>query len=112
MKLSEFLEIVDAQENDIVVLKGKEALEAVKRSGYALRYVKEQTPELCLEAVKRSGDALQYVKEQTPELCLEAVKEDGDALRYVDKSIWDADGNTRKQIVCQQCNGKGSVDKE
>ena len=36
-----------------------------------------------LEAVKQNGFALQYVKEQTPEICLEAVKEDGYALQYV-----------------------------
>ena len=37
----------------------------------------------CLEAVKRNGHALQYVKEQSEAVCLEAVKADGDALRYV-----------------------------
>jgi hypothetical protein len=36
-----------------------------------------------LEAVKRNGDALQYVKDQTEAVCLEAVKQDGDALQYV-----------------------------
>ena len=45
-------------------LSGKEALEAVKQYGYALRYVKEQTEAICLEAVKENGDALRYVKEQ------------------------------------------------
>ena len=34
----------------------------------ALRFVKNQTHEICLEAVKRDGLALQYVKEQTPEI--------------------------------------------
>ena len=37
----------------------------------------------CLEAVKQNGFALQYVKEQTPEICLEAVKQNELALRYV-----------------------------
>ena len=64
-------------------LKGKEALEAVKQNGYALRYVAEQTEEICLEAVKQNGDALRYVAEQTEEICLEAVKQDGYALQYV-----------------------------
>ena len=31
---------------------------------------KEQTPEMCLEAVKRNGEALSYIKEQTSEMCL------------------------------------------
>ena len=67
----------------IITYKGAEALEAVKQNGDALKYVKEQTAEICLEAVKKYGDALKYVKEQTAEICLEAVKQDGDALRYV-----------------------------
>ena len=64
-------------------LEGKKALEAVKQDGLALRYVKEQTPEICLEAVKQNGYALQYVKEQTEEICLEAIKRYVYALRYV-----------------------------
>jgi predicted RNase H-like nuclease len=58
-------------------------LKAVKQNGNALEYVKEQTPELCLEAVKENGYSLQYVKEQTPEICLEAVKKNWSALQYV-----------------------------
>ena len=59
-------------------------LEAVKRNGYALKFVKNQTPEICLQAVKQDGWALRFVKEQTPEICLEAVKQDGDALQCID----------------------------
>ena len=61
-----------------------EALEAVKRNGDVLQYVKDQSEAVCLEAVKRNGDGLQYVKDQSEAVCLEAVKNDGDALRYVD----------------------------
>ena len=39
----------------------EEMITAVKRNGYALRYVKEQTEPVCLEAVKQDGDALRYV---------------------------------------------------
>ena len=60
-------------------------LEAVKQNGFALEYVENQTSEICLEAVKTSGYALAYVKNQTPEICLEAVRQDGDALYYVEK---------------------------
>jgi len=60
-----------------------ESLKAVKQDGYALRYVKNQTENICLEAVKENGDALKYVKNQTENICLEAVKQDGYALRYV-----------------------------
>ncbi|MBQ3421636.1 MAG: DUF4116 domain-containing protein, partial [Romboutsia sp.] len=55
--------------------------------GYALQFVKEQTPEICLEAVKQNGYALQFVKEQTPEICLEAVKEGGWTFKYVKEQI-------------------------
>jgi hypothetical protein len=71
-----FLQYIDEQTKEI-------CLEAVKENGYALQYVKEQTPEICLAAVKQHGWALQYVKEQTPELCLAAVRENGHALCYV-----------------------------
>ena len=48
----------------------------------------EVEAEPTLEQVKQTGYALKYVHNQTPEICLEAVKEDGDALRYVDLSIF------------------------
>ena len=41
-------------------------LAAVKRDGYNLRFVKNQTPEICLVAVKENGNAFQYVEEQSP----------------------------------------------
>ena len=41
----------------------KAALAAVKQNGYALQFVREQTPAICLAAVKRYGDALQYVRD-------------------------------------------------
>jgi hypothetical protein len=81
-------EIKRIGKGEIIVLSGSEALLAVKQKGYALQYVKEQTPEICMEAVKENGYALQYVKEQTPEICMEAVKENGYALQYVDPSVF------------------------
>ncbi len=41
----------------------------------------DQSPETCLEAVKQYGRALKYVKEQTLELCLVALKE----IRAIDE---------------------------
>ena len=40
-----------------------ECLEAVKQNGFALQYVKEQTPEICLKAVKQYSYNLKYVKD-------------------------------------------------
>jgi len=34
----------------------KNDLEAVKQNGYALKYVENQTEEICLEAVKQKGE--------------------------------------------------------
>ena len=89
MKLSEFLKMFGASESAIVNLTGAEAIEAVKQDADALRFVKEQTPDICIAAVKQDGLALQYVKEQTEAVCLEAVKQDGRNLQYVDKSIFE-----------------------
>ena len=61
MKKSEFFEITRTRESGIIVIEKDKAIEAVKEDGDALRYVKEQTPDICIEAVKRNGDALQYV---------------------------------------------------
>ena len=45
-------------------------LTAVTQNGWLVRYVKEQTPEICLAAVKQNGWTLEYVKKQTPEIYL------------------------------------------
>ena len=74
-------------------LSGKGALEAVKQNGYALRYINEQTEEMCLEAVKQDGYALQYVNEQTEEICLEAVKQNGYALQYINSEFFKEDND-------------------
>ena len=58
-------------------------LVAVNESGFALRYVKDKTYEICLAAVKKNGYALKYIDDQTEELCLEAVKNNGYSLQFV-----------------------------
>ena len=63
-------------------------LTAVKQDGCALRYVKEQTPDICMAAVKQQGFALKYVKEQTPDICMAAVEQNRDSVRYVDRNIF------------------------
>ena len=77
MNLQEFLATVKGKESDIIEHRGQRALEAVKKGGYSL----------------------QYVKEQTPGICLEAVKQDGCSLRYVDKSVFD---NTLEEMTVEQ----------
>ena len=72
-------------------LSGAKALEAVNKNGYAIKYVEDQTPEICLAAVKQNWDTLKYVKDQTKEICLAAVRQDGDALKYVEERFLDDD---------------------
>ena len=89
MNLQEFLKEVGGRESDIVVYASKQqAIEAVKRNGDALSYVKDQTEQICIEAVKQDAAALSYVKDQTEQICIEAVKRNGYALRYVNKSVF------------------------
>jgi Domain of unknown function (DUF4116) len=61
LTLKAFLLSIGRVEAEIITYTGQDALEAVKRNGYALQYVKDQTPEICTEAVKADGDALRYV---------------------------------------------------
>jgi hypothetical protein len=51
--------------------------------GGSIRYVKEQTPEICMAAVKKDVDAFIFVKEQTPEICMADVEHNGNVLIYV-----------------------------
>ena len=89
MELREFLKRFNASASDIAALSGEEAIKAVEKDGYALKYVKEQTHEICIKAVEENGLALKYVKDQTPEICIKAVEENGDALQYVKESAFD-----------------------
>ncbi len=89
MTLEEFLKEVNGSETSIIEYKGEEALEVVKINGHMLKYIREQTQDICLAAVRENGDALKYVREQTQEICLVAVKQIPRALLYVDKSIFE-----------------------
>ena len=57
---------------------------AVQNDGLALRHVRNQSPEICLEAVKQNGLALRYVNEPNHDICLKAVQQNGNAIEYVD----------------------------
>ena len=45
---------------------------------------------IIMTAVKKDGLALRWIKEQNPEICLEAVKQNHKALVYVDKAMCNA----------------------
>jgi len=61
----------------------KYCLAAVKKDGYALGYIHNQTDKICLAAAKENGYALPYVHNQTDKICLAAVKEDAGALGFI-----------------------------
>ena len=83
MKYSEFEKLVGIKSQQEIDLA------AVMQNGYALQYVKDQTPEICMAAVNQNGYALQYVKDQTLDICLAAIKQDRGALKYVNKDIFE-----------------------
>ena len=58
---------------------------AVQVNGYALRYVQNQTDEICKLAVQQDGYALEYVHNQTDEICKLAVQQNGNVLHLVKK---------------------------
>lgn len=58
-------------------------MKAVTRNGLALKYVKNQTPELCMIAVQQNGNALEYVNDQTYDLCLAAINQKPSAIIFV-----------------------------
>ena len=61
-------------------------IEMLSQNGMVLKFVKNQTEEICTIAVKQNSFALSYVKQQTEKLCKIAVKNDttGDVLNYVE----------------------------
>ena len=70
------LRYIDNQTDEICEL-------AIQQHYYALHYIKNQTSLLSKIAVQQNGLALRYVKEQTEEICKFAVQRNGLALQYV-----------------------------
>jgi hypothetical protein len=84
---------------------------AVKQNGYCLKFIKEQSTEICIAAISQhyyamkyikdlvtffkqnpiyriiavrdNGMMLQYIQNQTPEICSIAVKQNPDALQFI-----------------------------
>lgn len=61
----------------------------VKRNGRKLKYVKNQTYDICLTAIKQDASAFMYVKNQTDEICMAAVKLDERNLKYIKNQTYD-----------------------
>jgi len=56
---------------------------AIEQHYYVLAHIKNQTDEICKLVVRRDGFMLKHVKNQTDEICKLAVRQYGPALQYV-----------------------------
>lgn len=75
--ISGFLRYIEDQTNEI-------CLDAVKQNPFVLKFVKNQTDEICIAAVRKNGLALMFVKNQTYYICWIAVEKDIEAIQYVE----------------------------
>ena len=74
---------------DFLLMKPERVKAALTHDGMLLRYVKEQTHDLCLLAIKQNSDSIQYVKEQTIDLCLIAIEQNANTIQYVKDQLFD-----------------------
>jgi hypothetical protein len=58
-------------------------IDIIKNNVYLLKFIDNQTDELCKSALKYNGLGLEYIKNKTYELSLIAVEQNGLALEYV-----------------------------
>lgn len=59
-------------------------LMAVKKDGENLKYIEDQTPDLCIEAVTQNAMVLKYVKFKTDEICWRALERNIHAYNYIE----------------------------
>lgn len=59
----------------------------IHKNGYAIKYVKKQTPEICTLAVQQNGFALRFVQNQTAssllEIYIQAVQQNGYSIIHI-----------------------------
>lgn len=73
--------------DSLTVLRYMENIKALQNDGLFLRYIREQTVDLCLTAVRQNGLALKHVVKQTEVIVKAAVENNHDALRYVNQEF-------------------------
>ena len=66
-----------------IIRRYEKELQHVKRSGYSLQFVREQTPELCLIALEKDPWCFQYGITMSKEMWRLAVKKDGRILHQI-----------------------------
>lgn len=72
----------------------QQILDRVRKDGLELRYIDDQTEEMCLIAVRQNGYSLRCVRNKTLDICLEAIKENPKAIRFVT--------NREMKKICQK----------
>ena len=84
MKKNPLFKKYSVDTSNLLYLKTNEAqLKAVKKNGYAIRYISNPSPEVQIEAVKQDGNAIQWISNPSPEVQIEAVKKNGYAIRFI-----------------------------
>jgi hypothetical protein len=80
------------------------SLFAVKRRGSVLKYILNQTHEMCLIALSRDSNFLKYVKNQTEDLCILSCKNNGLCIQYVyDPEKFDVSSRTIEENPIALC---------
>lgn len=59
---------------------------AVKNNSYAIKFIKNPSPELCLMAVQKNPKNFRFIKNPSPELCLLAVQLNPRNIKFIKKS--------------------------
>ena len=77
---------MDKEENGLISLNemGEELqLEAVRRDGLSIQYIKNPSKEVQLEAIKEYQHSIKYIDNPLLEVQLEAVRMDGYTIRHI-----------------------------
>ena len=62
----------------------KESMNLVKENYYGLSYCKIQTTNMCIEAVKKDGTCIIFVRNKKRKICLEAVKQNPYSIKHIE----------------------------
>lgn len=70
--------------SDFINMPTDQCYEKIKnQGGYLLKWMPNQTPEMCSLAVSHQGSNIKYVKKQTEEMCLRAVADNGWNIQHI-----------------------------
>jgi hypothetical protein len=64
-------------------MKKKSDIKKIKDNPWNLRFIENQSEEICRLAIRQRPRVLQYVIHQTEEICLYAIKKDGSVIEFI-----------------------------